>query len=74
VLLPLKAAAAQMRVPTRAVLQRSDVSAVYVIDAAGVAHLRQVRLGPVLGDDVTVLAGLQGGEVIALDPVAAGKR
>ena len=74
VLLPLKAAAAQMRIPARAVLQRSELTAVYVVDAAGVAHLRQVRLGPVVGDDVTVLAGLQGGELIALDPVAAGKR
>jgi RND family efflux transporter MFP subunit len=71
-LLPLSAATTQMRVPLRAVVQRSDVTAVYVIDAAGVAHLRQVRLGPVAGDDVTVLSGLQPGEQIALDPVAAG--
>lgn len=73
VLLPLKAATTQMRIPVRAVLQRSEVTAVYVIDAAGVAHLRQVRLGPVEGDDVTVLSGLQGGELIALDPIAARK-
>jgi RND family efflux transporter MFP subunit len=73
VLLPLKAATAQMRIPARAVLQRSEVTAVYVIDAAGAAHLRQVRLGPAEGDYVAVLSGLQGGELIALDPIAASK-
>jgi RND family efflux transporter MFP subunit len=73
VLLPIKAASAQLRIPARAVLQRSEVTAVYVVDAAGAAHLRQVRLGPVDGDSVAVLAGLQSGELIALDPVTAGK-
>jgi RND family efflux transporter MFP subunit len=72
-LLPLKAATAQMRIPARAVLRRSEVTAVYVIDPAGAAHLRQVRLGPVEGDEVTVLAGLAGGELIALDPIAASR-
>jgi RND family efflux transporter MFP subunit len=71
-LLPLNSASAQMRIPSRAVLHRSEVTAVYVVDAAGAAHLRQVRLGPVEGEEVTVLAGLQGGEQIAIDPIAAG--
>jgi RND family efflux transporter MFP subunit len=72
-LLPLKVAAAQVRIPVKAVMSRSEVNAVYVLDANGAAHLRQVRLGLVEGDVVTVLAGLQGGEQIALDPVAAGR-
>jgi RND family efflux transporter MFP subunit len=72
-LLPLRAATARMRIPVRAVLRRSEVTAVYVIDPAGAAHLRQVRLGPVEGDEVTVLAGLAGGELIALDPIAASR-
>lgn len=72
-LLPLKSAAALPRIPARAVLTRSEVTAVYVVDANGSAHLRQVRLGPAEGDEVTVLSGLQGGEKIALDPVAAGR-
>jgi RND family efflux transporter MFP subunit len=71
--LPLKVAAAELRIPSRAVLTRSEVTAVYVFDANGAAHLRQVRLGPVEGAEVTVLSGLQGGENIALDPVAAGR-
>jgi membrane fusion protein, multidrug efflux system len=72
-LLPLKAGAPQVRIPLKAVLNRSEVNAVYVLDANGTAHLRQLRLGPVEGDEVTVLAGLQGGELIALDPVTAGR-
>lgn len=72
-LLPLKGAATELRIPARAVLTRSEVTAVYVVDANGAAHLRQVRLGPVEGEEVTVLSGLQGGEKIALDPVAAGR-
>jgi len=72
-LLPLKGAAAGMRIPTRAVLTRSEVTAVYVVDANGAAHLRQVRLGPAEGEQVAVLSGLKGGERIAVDPVAAGR-
>jgi len=72
-LLPLKDAAAQVRIPIKAVLSRSEVNAVYVVDTNGAAHLRQVRLGAVEGDEVAVLAGLQDGELIALDPVAAGR-
>ena len=72
-MLPLKVAAAQLRIPVKAVLNRSEVNAVYVIDASGAVHLRQVRLGPVEGAEVTVLAGLQGGEQIALDPVAGAR-
>jgi multidrug efflux pump subunit AcrA (membrane-fusion protein) len=57
-----------------AVLHRSEVIGVYVVDADGEAHLRQVRLGAAVGDSVIVLSGLQSGERVALDPVAAGRR
>ncbi len=72
--LPLKAAAPEVRVPRAAVLRRSEVTGVYVVDDKGAARLRQVRLGPVIGDEVLVLAGLQGGERVALDPVAAARQ
>jgi len=71
--LPLAGSATELRVPARAVLTRSEVTAVYVVDANGSARLRQVRLGPVVGDEVTVLSGLKSGERIALDPVMAGR-
>jgi membrane fusion protein, multidrug efflux system len=72
--LPLKSGATQLRIPLRAVLRRSEVTGVYVIDAAGAARLRQVRLGPVEGDNVIVLSGLEGDELLSLDPVAASRR
>lgn len=59
-----------VRVPAKAVVQRGEVSAVYVL-AGGQLWLRQVRLGQRIGDEVEVLAGVKRGDVIALDPVAA---
>ena len=53
--------------------QRSEVTAVYVIDDKGTPRLRQIRLGTA-GDEraVEVLAGLKPGERVALEPVKAG--
>jgi len=60
------------RVPTRAVLQRGELSAVYAVHD-GRFVLRPVRLGPVSGQGmVEVLAGLRPGERYALDAVRAG--
>ena len=62
-----------LAVPEVAVLRRSEVTAVYVIDAKGRAQLRQVRVGETAGNGlVEVLAGLNAGERVALDPVRAG--
>ncbi len=62
----------KLLVPASAVLRRSEVTAVYVVDK-GVARLRQVRLGEPAGQDgIEVLAGLIEGEQVALDPVKAG--
>ncbi len=73
-LLPLRETSSQLRVPMSAILRRSEVIGVYVVDADGAAHLRQVRLGAAIGDSVIVLSGLQSGERVALDPVTAGRR
>ncbi len=62
---------AQIYVPTKAVIKRSELMAVYVVDNQGHPHLRQVRLGRKQGDDIEVFAGLQAGEKVALDPIAA---
>lgn len=63
----------RVTVPARAVLRRGEVTGVYVADGKGGFALRQIRAGEVLDDaQVDVLAGLAGGEEIALDPVAAG--
>jgi RND family efflux transporter MFP subunit len=62
-------------VPRAAVLQRSEVTAAYVLPESGAPQLRQIRLGAA-GDEryVEVLAGLRAGERVALDPVQAGMK
>jgi multidrug efflux pump subunit AcrA (membrane-fusion protein) len=63
----------KLLIPASAVLRRSEVVAVYVVDDKGEARLRQVRLGEPAGqDEIEVLAGLNPGEKVALDPVKAG--
>lgn len=63
----------KLLVPAGAVLRRSEITAVYVIDAKGGIALRQVRLGEPAGEgQVEVLAGLTPGETVALEPVKAG--
>ena len=62
----------KLLVPAQAVAYRSEVSGVYVVDDKGGVRFRQLRLGEKSGEaDIEVLAGLQAGERIALDPVAA---
>lgn len=65
------AAQGQLYVPASAVIRRSELMAVYVVDSRGRPQLRQVRLGRVLGNSIEVFAGLQAGERVALDPLAA---
>lgn len=65
---------AALSVPSQAVLQRGEVPAVYVVDAQGVPRLRQVRLGRTQGSRTQVVAGLQAGERVATEPLAAARR
>ena len=68
--------AVKLVVSAAAVLRRSEVVAVYVVDGAdakNMPRLRQVRLGePAGADGIEVLAGLQPGESVALEPLKAG--
>ncbi len=65
--------APRLMVPRDAVLRRSEVTAVYVVDDKGAPRLRQVRLGTASDEKgIEVLAGLRAGEKVALDPVKAG--
>ncbi|MFZ3174160.1 MAG: efflux RND transporter periplasmic adaptor subunit, partial [Thiobacillus sp.] len=64
--------ARKLTIPSSAVVRRSELTAVYVAKDDRVS-LRQIRLGTPNGrGQVEVLAGLNPGEVIALDPVKAG--
>ncbi len=59
-------------IPQSAVAYRGEVTAVYVVDADGMPHLHQVRLGKKTSDNkIQVTAGLHEGEKIAIDPVHA---
>lgn len=63
----------KLLVPTSAVVRRSEVVGVYVVNDKGVISLRQVRLGEAAGqDEIEVLAGLKPGERVAQDAVKAG--
>ncbi|MFY9258930.1 MAG: efflux RND transporter periplasmic adaptor subunit [Gallionella sp.] len=60
-------------IPNSAVLRRSEVVGVYVVDSKGVAKLRQIRAGESTAEGmIEVLAGLNPNEKVALDPVKAG--
>jgi RND family efflux transporter MFP subunit len=64
--------ARRLTIPSSAVVRRSELTAVYVAKDDRVS-LRQIRLGTPSGrGQVEALAGLDPGEVIALDPVKAG--
>jgi hypothetical protein len=63
----------RLLVPVRAVIHRSELTAVYVAEKDGRISLRQIRIGPMRGDEmIEVLAGLEEGESVVLDPVQAG--
>lgn len=65
--------AGKLLIPAGAVLRRSEVVAVYVVDDKEVPHLRQVRLGETNEqNEIEVLAGLNPGERVARDAVKAG--
>ena len=65
--------ARKMLIPSSAVVRRSEVSAVYVVGDKDRVTLRQIRLGEAVGqNEIEVLAGLNAGERVALDPIKAG--
>ena len=58
-------------VPPKAVVFRSEVIGVYVVDAKGRVGLRHVRVGkPLVDGRYVVLSGLSAGERVATDPQA----
>lgn len=61
----------RLLIPVSAMVERAEVRAVYVLDSRSEASLRQIRTGHRFEDRVEVLAGLEPGERIALDPIEA---
>jgi hypothetical protein len=65
----------KLLIPASAVLRRSEVVAVYVVDEKGGLIMRQVRVSEVTGEnEVEVLSGLTQGERVAVDAVKAGMK
>ena len=64
--------AERLLVPTAALMRRSEVTGVYVVDDEGKVRMRQLRVGGEFGDHTEVLSGLRAGERVASDPVQAG--
>ncbi|MHB1117544.1 efflux RND transporter periplasmic adaptor subunit [Sideroxydans sp.] len=63
----------KLLIPASAVVRRSEVVAVYVVDEQGTPRLRQVRLGEANAqNEIEVLAGLNIGERVAREAVKAG--
>ena len=62
----------RLMIPSAALIRRSEVTGVYVVDDDDNVRMRQVRVGPEFGDRVEVLAGLHPGDRVAEDPVSAG--
>ena len=62
--------AQRLLIPASALLQRSELTGVYVVTDSAIA-LRQIRTGHRFDDRIEVLAGLAEGEHIAADPNAA---
>ncbi len=63
----------RLYVPLQSIVQRAELTAVYVIGADGRPMLRQVRLGRSAEDQIEVLAGVSADERVALDPQAAAR-
>ena len=63
--------ATELAVPPSALVERSEVTAVYVVAPDGSVALRQVRVGHRRADSVEILAGLSRGERVVTDPLAA---
>jgi RND family efflux transporter MFP subunit len=53
-------------VPTEALHRRGQLTGVWLVNETETAHLRWIRTGRELGDEVEVVSGLQGGETLVL--------
>jgi RND family efflux transporter MFP subunit len=53
-------------VPREAVHERGQLNGVWVVDENETAHLRWIRTGRQIGDEIEVLSGLKGGETVVL--------
>lgn len=60
-------------IPRRAVVERGQLTSLYVVDHSGIARMRLVKTGKAYGDRVEVLSGLIADEQIVVDGLEAVK-
>ena len=61
----------RLLVPRQALVSRSEINALYMRANDGSLEFRQVRIGNRYGDRLEILAGIEPGETVVLDPVRA---
>jgi RND family efflux transporter MFP subunit len=62
-----------LAIPRKALAYRGELTAVYVRGESGKISFRHVRTGRVLDENrIAILSGLEPGEQVVLDPIAAG--
>lgn len=61
----------QLMIPSQSIVYRSEVTGAYVVGADGKIQFRYIRIGKQSPESTQVLAGLEAGEQLALDPIAA---
>jgi multidrug resistance efflux pump len=62
-----------LTVPVQSVLERGQLTFVYVVDPAKIAHMRLIQTGKTYGDRMEVLSGLSEGDLVILEPLSAVK-
>jgi multidrug efflux pump subunit AcrA (membrane-fusion protein) len=62
-----------LTVPVQSVLERGQLTFVYVVDPAKIAHMRLIQTGKPYGDRVEVLSGLSEGDQVIVEPLPAVK-
>ncbi len=62
-----------MTVPDQCILERGQLTFVYVVDPSRIARMRLIQPGKRHGDRVEVLSGLNEGDQVILEPLSAVK-
>jgi len=62
-----------LTVHVQSVLERGQLTFVYVVDPAKIAHMRLIQTGKPHGDRVEVLSGLNEGDQVILEPLSTVK-
>ena len=60
-----------LAIPQKAVMQRGQLTSVFVVDQSGVARLRLVKTGKSFDEKIEVLSGLNDGDEIVVDGLSA---